>query len=1001
MDIRSQIRGPKGVLGKRPAASFFSFLLIASFALGQSGMLVARAGVGVQPGGDDAGSPVNVVSGPLLPATLDAGDISLNLVAAGPYTYNHTTGVGGAFNDGSISKNTGVVESLEGGDFACGDRVVFFTEVAVDAGAGSGAVDLDFTFDGETTSNDPVGFNDLLSVGINNPDTGNDNLDGNESASIQSEQWFGSGNKRVEATVRVDGVDGGDTIILRMVAVLYCDPNPGNVTGNIHTALDDADVVGGNNINTGQQDIPLKQAGNILLPGLNVTKSCPASATVGNVITYSITVTNTGQDTLNNLVVNDPLLGGNLAGFGTSLSAGATVTKTFQYTVGASPDPLTNTVTATATGQSSQATVSDTADCTVDVLHPSLAITKTADKATVNAGETIGYTITVTNNGDGQAKGVTMNDILPTDPGLSWSFNNVTGGWNCSISSGTLTCGGSNFNLAAGASASVHISSPTTTATCGTVENGASAASLNNGSPSVGPVVITVLCPALAITKTADDGTVNAGETIGYTITVTNNGDGQAKGVTMTDVLPTDPGLSWSFNGVTGGWNCSISSGTLTCGGSNFNLASKASASVHISSPTTPETCGTVENSASVDASNNSVVTAGPVTITVDCPGIQVDKEADASTVDAGQAIGFTITVWNNGPGVAKDVLLSDTLPGGLNWVIDGGTGAEMCEIDEGELTCDFGDMHPGYEGQGDTYTVHISAETDYTACGQIDNTAVVTISNGPGDEDDASIVVNCPDLGIDIEKDGPDLAHVGDTITYDFAVQLTTDEPLYDVTVTDPNCNEGAPFYVYGDDGDTVLEPGEVWNYTCTHVVTESDPDPLPNTATVTGKSDDGREVSDQDDHEVDLIHPDVRIVKTVDPDIGNPGDDVTYTYVVTNTGDTTLFDISVDDDVLGHIGDIAELGAGESVTLTKDWTLPADEVAVINVAVAEGTDVLGKDVSDDDDAFVTIVEAETSPPRPTAFTGSSALKLGTLAGLLALIGLVAMAASRRRRQA
>ena len=162
MDIRSQIRGPKGVLGKRPAASFFSFLLIASFALGQSGMLVARAGVGVQPGGDEAGSPVNVVSGPLLPATLDAGDISLNLVAAGPYTYNHTTGVGGAFNDGSISKNTGVVESLEGGDFACGDRVVFFTEVAVDAGAGSGAVALDFTFDGETTSNDPGGFNDRV-----------------------------------------------------------------------------------------------------------------------------------------------------------------------------------------------------------------------------------------------------------------------------------------------------------------------------------------------------------------------------------------------------------------------------------------------------------------------------------------------------------------------------------------------------------------------------------------------------------------------------------------------------------------------------------------------------------------------------------------------------------------------------------------------------------------------------------------------------------------------
>jgi uncharacterized repeat protein (TIGR01451 family)/MYXO-CTERM domain-containing protein len=1002
MDIRSRIRKPGGFTRKRSAASLFSLLLITSFALGQSGMLVARAGVGLERGGDSAGSPANAVAGPRPPATLDAGDIGLDFIAAGPFTYNHTTGAGGAYNDRTISKTTGVVESLEGGDFACGDRVVYFTQIVAEPGAGTGSIELDFTYDGQTTSGAKVGFNDIVSASINSPDTGNKNLDGNEAATIVSESFITAGKDRLETSIKVDGVDGGDTIILRMVVVLYCDPNPGNVTGNIHASLDDADVVGGGNITTGQQDIPLKQAGNILLPGLNVTKSCPASATVGDVITYSITVTNTGQDNLTNLVVSDPLLGGTLSGFGSTLAAGASVTKTFQYTVTGSPDPLTNTVTATAKGQTSNATVSDTSDCVVDVLHPSLDITKTADASTVNAGEQIGYTITVTNNGDGVAKSVTMNDVLPTDPGLSWSFNNVTGGWNCAIALGTLTCGGSNFNLAAGASASVHIYSPTTAATCGTVENGASAASLNNGSPSTGPVVITVNCPALAITKTADAGTVNAGEDIGYTITVTNNGDGVAFDVEMTDILPTDPGLDWSFDSVTGGWDCGIVGGTLTCGGNGFDLDDGDSASVHISSPTTTDTCGTVANSASVDASNNTVVTAGPVYITVDCPGIQVEKEADDDTVDAGEPIGFNITVWNNGPGVAKDVVLTDDLPGDVDWQIDGGSGAQFCEISGGTLTCEFGDMSPG-EGQGASYTVHVSADTDYTDCATLDNTAVVTISNGPGDDDDASVTVNCPPIGIDIEKGGPDLAHVGDTITYDFTVQLTTDETLYDVTVTDPNCNEGAPVYVSGDDGDSALEPGEVWSYTCTHVVTDSDPDPLPNTATVTGKSDDGRETTDQDDHEVDLIHPDIRIVKTVSPDSGNPGDVVTYTYVVTNTGDTTLYDVTVDDDVIGHIGDIDELAPGESVTLTKDWTLPEDEVLVTNVATATGTDVLGKEVEDDDDAFVTIVEVENPPipPKPTAFTGSEALKLGTFAGLLGLIGLAALAAARRRREA
>jgi hypothetical protein len=298
------------------------------------------------------------------------------------------------------------------------------------------------------------------------------------------------------------------------------------------------------------------------------------------------------------------------------------------------------------------------------------------------------------------------------------------------------------------------------------------------------------------------------------------------------------------------------------------------------------------------------------------------------------------------------------------------------------------------------SYTIHITSDTDATTCGQIDNTATVTISNGDGDSDEASITVNCPDLGIDIVKGGPILAHVGDTITYTFDVSLTTPEPLFDVTVTDPNCNEGAPVYVSGDNGNTILEPEETWTYTCTHLVTTEDLDPLPNTATVQGTADDGRTTTDEDSHEVDLIHPAIDIVKTVDPTSGNPGDTVTYTYVVTNTGDTTLYDISVDDDVIGHIGDIAELAAGDSVTLTKDWVLPANVVAVINVGTATGTDVLGKTVSANDDANVTIVEAEHAPkpPKPTAFTGSDATRFGLVALTLMALGFLALAIGRRR---
>ena len=920
---------------RRSLASFFSLLLVFSFTLGQAGTLMAFADEAlgddpavlveegdpaitdesaVDPAGDsdvaepdpalegdpevtddsdDAGVQASASGGSsstpkdesstqaeLVPqaAALTAGAISLDLVAAGPGTYDHATGIGGTYGNRTISKNNGVVESLEGGDFACGDLVVYFTAITADADAGSGSVDLDFLWDGQTTSGSPVGFNDLVSASIstNPPDVGNTGS-GDETVQVLSEQFTSNGNRKLEATIRVAGIDGGERVILRTVVRLYCDPTT-KITGNIHAAIVGAEVTNGARINTGNQTVPLKQAGNILVPGLNVTKSCPETATVGQTITYEITVSNTGQDTLNDLVVSDPLLGGTLGSFPTTLAPDASVTRSFTYQLGASPDPLTNTVTATASAQSSTATVSDTADCTVDVLFPDLAIDKTANPAgPVSAGDQIGFDITVSNDGEGTAFDVTLTDTLPTNAGLSWNIDSTSGGWSCAINAGVLTCGGQGFDLAAGASASVRVISPTTTASCALIQNTATVGASNHANVQ-DSASVTVDCADIDVEKTADEDTVDAAEQIGFTIVVTNDGDGTARDVTMTDTLPTNAGLDWSIEATSGGWSCAINAGVLTCGGQDFDLASGASASVHVVSP------------------------------------------------------------------------------------------------------------------------------TDATTCGEVDNVANVTTSNDGSDQDGATIVVNCPDLGIGIDKQGPSLAHVGDAITYTFDVSLTTPEPLFDVVVSDPLC-DSQPALVgkAGGNQDDVLEPGEVWSYECTHVVTDQDPDPLPNTATAQGTADDGRTTTDQDDHVVDLIHPAIRIVKTVDPASGEPGDVVTYTYEVTNTGDTTLYDVTVDDDVLGHIGDIAVLQVGQTVVLTQDFVLPNDVSVVVNVAIAIGEDELGEEVSDDDDASVTIVLAETPTPPPsnppTAFTGADSGRMAMVAGALLALGLIASAAGRRRR--
>jgi hypothetical protein len=109
--------------------------------------------------------------------------------------------------------------------------------------------------------------------------------------------------------------------------------------------------------------------------------------------------------------------------------------------------------------------------------------------------------------------------------------------------------------------------------------------------------------------------------------------------------------------------------------------------------------------------------------------------------------------------------------------------------------------------------------------------------------------------------------------------------------------------------------------------------------------------------------IAPDILIVKTADPETGGPRD-VTYTYVVTNTGDSTLVDIAVTDDILGDIGTIDVLEPGESATLERVVAVDVDSPTT-NIGEACGIDPLGGEVCDTDDAEIAVVlGAEVFPP-------------------------------------
>ena len=209
----------------------------------------------------------------------------------------------------------------------------------------------------------------------------------------------------------------------------------------------------------------------------------------------------------------------------------------------------------------------------------------------------------------------------------------------------------------------------------------------------------------IQITKTADAASVSAGDPIGFTVTVTNTGLGTARGVTVSDPLPTGTGVSWSETPDAAGW--AISGGNLGFG--PVDLAPGASSSVHISSPTTKDSCKTYTNTASVATTNDGSGDA-TASVVVNCPDITVVKTAVASPVSAGDPIAFDITVSNSnvtGTGTAYNVTLTDPLPNGITWSENSGACTITGTGDDQVLTCSWASL-----AKGASATVRISGTT-------------------------------------------------------------------------------------------------------------------------------------------------------------------------------------------------------------------------------------------------------------------------------------------------
>ncbi|MHA2374634.1 MAG: DUF7507 domain-containing protein [Candidatus Thorarchaeota archaeon] len=201
------------------------------------------------------------------------------------------------------------------------------------------------------------------------------------------------------------------------------------------------------------------------------------------------------------------------------------------------------------------------------------------------------------------------------------------------------------------------------------------------------------------------------------------------------------------------------------------------------------------------------------------------------------------------------------------------------------------------------------------------------------------------------------DKVHPGDSIIYTIYVENTGDCELTEVSITDDHETSGITF-IGGDDGNGLLDIGEIWVYSCTG---PAEADDFVNTAYATFEDELGLEVSDFGTADVEVLNPSIVVLKTANPTVVHEGDGITYTITVYNDGDCELWLISITDDKCSSVtylsGDDGNgiLDAGETWTYTCEYLAEADDF--VNTAAATFADELGLQVSDSDTASVEVL--------------------------------------------
>jgi uncharacterized repeat protein (TIGR01451 family)/fimbrial isopeptide formation D2 family protein len=646
---------------------------------------------------------------------------------------------------------------------------------------------------------------------------------------------------------------------------------------------------------------------NFALAGNTLSTTTPFKVPRGNTVSITVTGTLAGPLTAGQQIVNTAY------GEWTSLPGNPG-----QITTN-NPDAYERTGSgSTSLGQLNNYHASGAATITPN--SADLAVVKTVSNAAPNVGDTITFTVTVTNNGPNTAHNVKLKDTFPNSAELTYvgatpsqgTYNAGTGVWTVD----TVDVGAANKQTltitAAVNRPAVPGAIPATLTNTATV-TGADEPDPNPGN-NTGTATLTPLYADLAVTKTVDKPQPNVGNTITYTVTLKNNGTATATGVEVTDALPAN--VTFVSATPQGGTAFAPIPAVSPTGGVWAVPTIAPGASLILTITATADAVGVSYNTVTITKSSTYDPNEGNNTAKTPTDPQEADlvvtKTVDNPRPQVGDNVTFTVTLQNLGPNTAASVVVADAVASltGLQLV--------SATASAGSYSALTGDWTLGSVASGAVETLTIVAkvlEPTSGAAPSQTNTATATSTTpdpNPGNNTDSATETPLQaDLAVSKIVSDP-TPNVGDTIEFAIGVANYGPDTATQVVVNDL-LPAGVTFVSYQASQGTYVSGTGVWTI---GTVTTADfpvlvitatvdrpvsgvPSPATNTATVSG-----REYDPNPDNNTDSVtetpqYADLAVDKQVSDATPNVGDTITYTITLTNLGVDTATGVTLLDQV------------------------------------------------------------------------------------------------------